>query len=264
MDRPFRHLPEYLIEAGALACFMISACMFGTLLGHPQSPVVTAVGSPLALRSMMGIAMALTLIAIVYSPWGRRSGAQMNPAVTLTFHRLGRSSRRDTMCYIAAQFIGGAGGVMLAAALLGEALAAPGVEYVVTRPGMQGIAIAFVAELAISAILMTMVLHVSSSARWKPLTGVFAGLLVATYITIEAPLSGMSMNPARTVASAIAAGDWMAVWVYFAAPITGMMLAAELFVRARGLARAPCGKLVHAEPCLFCEHVHGGGAIRSM
>jgi aquaporin Z len=82
-------------------------------------------------------------------------------------------------------------------------------------------------------------------------------VLVATYITIEAPLSGMSMNPARTVASAAAAGDWMAVWVYFAAPITGMLLAAELFVRSRGAVSVPCGKLVHAEPCLFCEHVRG-------
>ncbi len=260
MDRPFRHLPEYLIEAGALGCFMISACVFGTLLGHPRSPIVVAVGSPLLLRSIMGVAMALTLIAIVYSPWGRRSGAQMNPAFTLTFHRLGRSSRRDTIGYIAAQFAGGAAGVTLAAALLGEALAAPGVEYVVTRPGMQGIAIAFAAEVVISAILMTMVLHVSSSERWKRWTGVFAGVLVATYITIEAPLSGMSMNPARTVASAAAAGDWMTVWVYFAAPITGMLLAAELFVRSRGTVNVPCGKLVHAEPCLFCEHVRGNSA----
>jgi aquaporin Z len=250
-------LPEYLIEAGALGCFMLSACVFGTLLGHPGSPVVMAVGSPLALRAMMGVAMALTLIAIVYSPWGRRSGAQMNPAVTLTFHRLGRSARRDATGYIVAHFIGGTIGVLMAALLLGDALAAPGVEYVVTRPGMPGIAIAFVAELLISAILMTMVLHVSSSDRWRRYTGLFAGGLVAVYITIEAPLSGMSMNPARTVASAFAAGDWMAVWIYFLAPLTGMMLAAEVFVRTRGRSTIPCGKYMHAEPCLFCAHVRG-------
>jgi aquaporin Z len=249
------HLPEYLIEAGALGCFMLSACVFGTLFGHPGSPVVIAVGSPLALRAMMGVTMALTLIAIVYSPWGRRSGAQMNPAFTLTFHRLGRSARRDATGYVVAQFIGGAIGVLTAASLLGDALAAPGVEYVVTRPGVSGISIAFIAELLISAILMTMVLHVSSSDRWKPYTGLFAGALVAVYIMIEAPLSGMSMNPARTVASAFAAGDWMAVWIYFLAPLTGMMLAAEVFVRTRGRSTVPCGKYMHAEPCLFCAHV---------
>jgi aquaporin Z len=251
------HWPEYLIEAGALGTFMISACVFGTVLGHPSSPVVSAVPSALVRRMMMGVLMGLTLIGIVYSPWGRRSGAQMNPAVTLTFYRLGKSARRDVLGYIAAQFVGGALGVVIASAFLGEALAAPGVQYVVTEPGMAGIAVAFVAEAAISAVLLTVVLRVSSSERWKPYTGVFAGLLVATYITVEAPLSGMSMNPARTVASALGAHHWMSVWVYFVAPLVGMLAAAELFVRTRERGEIPCGKLMHAEPCLFCDHARG-------
>jgi aquaporin Z len=255
------HWPEYLIEAGALGTFMISACVFGTLLGHPASPVVAAVPSAFARRMMMGVLMGLTLIAIVYSPWGRRSGAQMNPAVTLTFHRLGRSARRDAAGYVAAQFVGGALGVVVSAALLGEALAAPGVQYVVTEPGMSGIMVAFVAEACISALLLTMVLHVSSSERWKRYTGVFAGILVATYITIEAPVSGMSMNPARTVASALGANHWMSVWIYFVAPLLGMLAAAELFLRTRVGREIPCGKLMHAEPCLFCEHARGSDPI---
>jgi aquaporin Z len=249
------HWPEYLIEAGALGCFMISACVFGTLLGAPNSPVAGAVQSPFARRMMMGALMGLTLIAIVHSPWGRRSGAQMNPVLTLTFHRLGRSARGDAAAYVVAQFVGGALGVLIAGAVIGDSLAAPGVMYVVTEPGMLGVAVAFASELLISAIMMTMVLRTSSSERWKQCTGLFAGILVATYITIEAPLSGMSMNPARTVASAIAAHRWVSVWVYFAAPFAGMLIAAELFVRARGRAPIPCGKIMHAEPCLFCEHV---------
>ena len=248
------HWPEYVIEAGALGCFMLSACAFGTLLGAPGSPVVSAVPSPFARRVVMGALMGLTLIAIVHSPWGRRSGAQMNPAFTLTFFRLGRSAPRDAAAYIVAQFVGGALGVMLAGAVLGPALAAPGVMYVVTEPGMLGVAVAFVSELVISALMMMIVLRTSSSERWKRFTGVFAGLLVATYITIESPLSGMSMNPARTVASALAAHRWIAVWIYFVAPLTGMLIAAELFVRTRAQRAIPCGKIMHAEPCLFCEH----------
>ena len=255
MDRRF-HWPEYLIEAGALGCFMISACVFGTLLGHPNSAVVTAVPSPFVRRVMMGAFMGLTAIAIIYSPWGRRSGAQMNPVLTLTFFRLGRSAPLDAAAYVAAQFVGGSLGVMASGALLGTALAAPGVMYVVTEPGAPGVAVAFVSELVISAIMMTMVLETASSERWKRYTGFIAGLLVATYITVESPLSGMSMNPARTVASALAAHQWMSVWIYFAAPLLGMMAAAELFVRTRGRAELPCGKLMHAEPCLFCEHVN--------
>lgn len=257
------HWPEYLIEAGALGCFMISACVFGTVLGAPGSPVVAAVPSALARRMMMGALMGLTLIAIVHSPWGRRSGAQMNPVLTLTFHRLGRSARRDAAAYVVAQFVGGALGVLVAAALVGDALAAPGVMYVVTEPGIPGVAVAFVSELVISAIMMTMVLRTSSSERWKRYTGLFAGVLVATYIAIEAPLSGMSMNPARTVASALAAHHWVSVWVYFAAPLLGMLIAAELFVRTRERASIPCGKIMHAEPCLFCEHVAHSVSFRA-
>src|SRR5690349_21419612 len=113
MDRRL-HWPEYLIEAGALACFMISACTFGTLLGHASSPVVSAIPSPLVRRMMMGALMGLTAIAIVHSPWGRRSGAQLNPVLTLTFFRLGRSAPNDVAGYVAAQFVGGAAGVMVA------------------------------------------------------------------------------------------------------------------------------------------------------
>jgi aquaporin Z len=259
MANRLTHWPEYLIEAGALGCFMISACLFGTLLGAPGSPVVGAVPSPFARRMMMGVLMGLTLIAIVHSPWGRRSGAQMNPVLTLTFHRLGRSARWDAAAYVVAQFVGGALGVLVAGALVGNALAAPGVMYVVTEPGMLGVAVAFVSELVISAIMMTMVLRTSSSERWKRYTGLFAGALVALYITIEAPLSGMSMNPARTVASSIAAHRWVSVWVYFTAPLIGMLIAAELFMRRHGRAHIPCGKIMHAEPCLFCEHVAAQG-----
>jgi aquaporin Z len=249
------HWPEYLIEAGALGCFMVSACVFGTLLGASGSPVVSAVPSPFIRRVMMGALMGLTLIAIVHSSWGRRSGAQMNPVFTLTFFRLGRSAPHDAAGYIVAQFAGGALGVMLAGLVLGPALAAPGVTYVVTEPGMLGVAVAFVSELVISAIMMTMVLRTSSSERWKRYTGLFAGLLVAAYIAIESPLSGMSMNPARTVASALAAHRWIAVWIYFVAPLLGMLIAAELFLRTRAQREIPCGKIMHADPCLFCEHV---------
>ena len=225
--------------------------------------MVNAVPSPLARRMMMGVLMGITLIAIVHSRWGRRSGAQMNPVLTLTFHRLGRSDRRDAAAYVVAQFAGGALGVLIARVLVGNALAAPGVMYVVTEPGMLGVAVAFVSELLISAIMMAMVLRTSSSERWKRYTGLFAGVLVAIYITVEAPLSGMSMNPARTVASALAAHRWVSVWVYFTAPLLGMLMAAELFVKMRAGARIPCGKIMHAEPCLFCEHVAHGSDARS-
>jgi aquaporin Z len=79
------HLPEYLMEALGLGLFMASAGAFATLLFHSASPVPAAVPDPLARRALMGLAMGLTAVGNIYSPWGQRSGAPLNPATTLTF-----------------------------------------------------------------------------------------------------------------------------------------------------------------------------------
>jgi len=73
------------------------------------------------------------------------------------------------------------------------------------------------------------------------------------YISIEAPVSGMSMNPARTAGSAFSAWNWTAIWIYFTAPPLGMLTAAELYIRSHGAQRVLCAKLHHEnqERCIF-------------
>lgn len=249
-----RHLGEYAAEAVGLALFMVSACGFGVLLFHPASPVVGAVPAVLPRSALMGLAMGLTAVINIYSPWGRRSGAHLNPAVTLTFHRLGKVARADVVGYVLAQFLGGVGGVAVGVLLFRPGVGHPTVNYVATVPGMGGVLLAFGAELAISFGLMTAVLLASTRPRVAPYTGLIAGSIVALYITFEAPLSGMSMNPARTVGSAVFAGTWHALWLYFVAPTAGMLLAAEALERGGALRRRFCAKLVH-DPrvrCIFC------------
>jgi aquaporin Z len=248
------HWPEYLIEAAGLGFFMISACIFGTLLEHPSSPIRQAIADSMQRRILMGLAMGLTAIAIVYSPWGKQSGAHINPSVTLTFFRLGKVKAWDAAFYIAAQFSGAILGVITAAFLLGDLLRDPHVNYVATLPGKYGVGAAFVGELVISFILMTVVLHVSNNPSWHRFTGLCAGLLVANYITFEAPISGMSMNPARTLGSAFSGQIWMAIWLYFIAPVMGMLLAAEVYVRVKGHRSVGCAKLHHenGKRCIFC------------
>lgn len=248
------HWPEALMEALGLGLFMVSAGVFGTLLEYPGSPVHQALPSAFARRAVMGLAMGLTAIGLVYSPWGRRSGAHINPAVTFTFLRLGRVQARDAVAYVAAQFGGGLLGVLLVVALLGQAFVAPPVTAVATLPlpGSSGVAVAFACELAISFALLLLVLTLGRSARFAPYTGFFVGAVLFLYITIEAPWSGMSMNPARTLASAIAARSFQALWVYFVAPLAGMMLASEVHARHARSKRAGCAKLAHTFPCIFC------------
>lgn len=225
------HLAEYAIEAVGLGIFMISASVMTALLELPTSPLRQAIADPLLRRFLIGIAMGLTAIAIIYSPWGKRSGAHINPAVTLTFWRLQKIQTWDALCYIAAQCIGGWLGLLIAAILMGSAIADPAVNYVVTIPGQQGDLAAFLAEFTISFGLMTLVLNVSNRMQISQYTGICAGILVALYITFEAPISGMSMNPARTLASALPAQIWQSIWLYFTAPPLGMLLAAEIYLR---------------------------------
>jgi len=251
-NHPGLHWREYLTEVGALATFMVSAATMTVLIEHPSSPLRPLLPDPTTRRMLTGTAMGLTAAAIIYSPWGRRSGAHMNPAVTLTFFRLGKISRQDASAYVAAQFAGGVLGIALAALALRPWIGSPTVNYVVTTPGAFGYGAAFAAEAVISFVLMLVVLAVSNARRLAPLTGAIVAVLVATFITVEAPLSGMSMNPARTLGPDIVGGMWRGLWIYFVAPPLGMFAAAELFVRVKGRLSVRCAKLHHDEgPCIF-------------
>src|SRR5215510_4061785 len=122
------HWPEYLMEAAELAIFMISASLFTILLYHPSSPVLQVIPTEFTRRILMGSAMGLTAIGLIYSPWGKRSGAHMNPAVTLAFLTLGKIRPRDAAFYAIAQFAGGLVGVLLVVGLLGDSFATPPVS----------------------------------------------------------------------------------------------------------------------------------------
>lgn len=246
------------MEAMGLGIFMMAAASFASLIHHPASPVRQAVEDPLVRRMLMGAAMGATAIVLIYSPLGARSGAHINPATTLTFWRLGRVHPADAAGYVMAQFAGGLAGITVAALLLAPWIAAPAVNYVATVPGMWGYAAAFAAEVAMTFLLMTAVLHVSNHPRLARYTGLCVGLMVATYITVEDPVSGMSMNPARSLGPAILAGDLRPLWIYFLAPPLGMLLGAELYVRTAGLHRVFCGKLNHrgGVRCIFHCRFH--------
>jgi len=252
------HWPEYASEALCLALFMVSAAAFATLLRHPLSPLSAWMPAAALQRVPMGIAMGLTLVTIVYSPLGRRSGAHMNPALTLTFLRLGKIAPLDAAGYVVAQFAGGAAGIGAATALLGGLPADPSVNFVATVPGPAGPAVAFTAEAVISFGMMLVVLTISNTTRLMRTTGVCAGLVVAACIVVEAPLSGMSMNPARTFAPALLAHTTQSLWIYFTAPPLGMLVAAELFVRLRSVDAVRCAKFDHPANvrCIFkCRYM---------
>jgi aquaporin Z len=247
------HWPEYLMEAAGLGTFMISACLFTILLMHPASPVAFWIADPIWKRAVIGIAMGLTAIALIYSPWGKRSGAHFNPSVTIAFFRLGKIAPGDAFFYIVSQFTGAVIGVFVCAVFLSHWISDPRVNYAVTSPGPHGARVALASEFVISFLLMMTVLVFSNNKKLAAFTGICAGVLVATYITVEAPLSGMSMNPARTLGSALPAHIWKDWWIYFIAPPVGMLAAAGTYVKLAGEHNVICAKLHHGATggCIF-------------
>jgi aquaporin Z len=262
VDALRRGWPHLLIEAGGAALVLFAACVYATLLYHPFSPVTGALPSPAAQRVAMGLAMGATVAAITYSRLGRRSGAHLNPAVTLAFLRLGRVPPADAAGYVVAQVVGAVAGITAASILLRGLLAHPEVHYVTTRPGPRGAVVAAAAELAISTTLMIVVLTAVGARRFMRYAGLLSASLVALFIAVESPVSGASMNPARSFGSALGAGEWGALWVYVVGPTVGMLIAAELHRRrgrvpGEGQVGSPvgCAKLAHDDqPCHFCAY----------
>jgi aquaporin Z len=156
----------------------------------------------------------------------------------------------DAVWYTAAQFAGGALGVALAEFMIGPLIAHSAVRYAATVPGPYGHGTAFFAEAAISFALMMAILISSNDRRYTRLTPYLAASLVALWITFEAPLSGMSMNPARTTGSALGAQIWTGWWIYLTAPVLGMISAGFLYKSRRTVF---CAKLHHYnnKRCIF-------------
>ncbi|HXW93452.1 MAG TPA: aquaporin [Terriglobales bacterium] len=239
------------MEAAEVGLYLFLTCVFARLLLSPASPVRHVIGSTIELRALMGLAVGATVVAIVISPWGKQSGGHFNPALTLAFYRLGKMRLLDAFFYVVAQFSGAIGGVCIARYLLPVGRLA--IRYAVTAPGIRGSAVAFIGELTISFVLMSTILVSSNRESLTRSTPYLVGLLYAIFIPLEAPLSGMSMNPARSFGPALHVNYWHAIWLYFTAPTLGMFIAAEVFLRARGGAYPFCAKLHHAnnKRCIF-------------
>lgn len=227
------HWPCYLAEAGGLAFFMICASLLRVALKHPASPVHQALVAqgvgPAPRRVPMGVGVGLVVVFLTYLPWTKQSGAHINPAITLAFWHLGRIRRADALWYGLAQAAGSLAAVLLLKALLGAWYAHPSIHFITTRPGAGGAGVAFVAEFLISFALMLVVLPVLRAEHLEKAVGWITGGLTMLYIVVEMSYSGMSLNPARSLASAVAAGEFASLWVYFLAPAAAMWLAAVLF-----------------------------------
>jgi aquaporin Z len=233
------------MEATELGALMFGICLFATSLYGSSSPLAALALPDLARPFLMGAAVAFSTFLIIRSPFGRRTGAHFNPAITLAYFFLGRIHRWDALFYVAFQFTGSLLGVFFAHQLLGEPLSAVPVVYAITTPGTYGSAAALIAEFLLSALLMGIVLFSTNHKTLVRFSPVFVSLITIFYYGLCSSLSGFSVNPARSFSSAFFAQIWLGIWIYFASPGLGMLAAALIYARLAGRDRIYCAKVFH-------------------
>jgi aquaporin Z len=253
-----RHWPEYALEAAFLALFLLCAGIASAWSQGADGSVAELV----ARRVAAGLVAGLVLIAIIYSPWGRRSGSHLNPAITLAYTRLGKIGRWDALFYLLAQV----SGALAAIWLLRSGALLPGLPRSVlaasTAPSNEWTA--YLTEFVLSATAMLMILFTSNHASWFRWTGLVYGLLVMLVVACAAPLAGFGMNVARLLAVDISGDTAATQWLNLLPPLLGMQLAVEAYRLFTGRTQVLCAKLAHNTHgrCIFrCQHPYQARAL---
>ncbi|MBO0777271.1 MAG: aquaporin [Ktedonobacteraceae bacterium] len=251
------HWPEYgseLLGTAFLVFIALSAVTFN--LG-PGSPLAVVLPNSSTRRLMTGLMLAASGPSVSISPLGKLSGTHLNPAVSLAFWLQGKMHPHDLAGYLASQFVGAALGAGLAvlvwrewAARVQNGVTAPGVGYPLWS--------VFLLEMGLTCLLvLTMFLFLSSHRlmHWTPL---MTWILVALLYWLAAPISGSSLNPARSFGPALVSWFWRDQWVYVVASPIGALLAVVLFrsLGRVGIHDVLTAKLFHAPRyrCIF-KHI---------
>ena len=205
------------------------------LIGPGASMVAASTGA----FGHAGVAAAFGLVVfLVIVVLGGTSGAHINPAVTIAFWSTKRFPTPDLAGYIVAQCLGATIAALALRWVLGDAVTSAGA----TVPAMSlTLGRAFAVEFGYTAILGLVIFAAATDERLPPgLPAVVIGATVAVGALVTGPLTGGSFNPARSLGPAVASGVWTAHWIYWTAPVLGMMTGAQLYrllepVRARAV-----------------------------
>jgi aquaporin NIP len=182
----------------------------------------------------VSLVFGLIIMVMVYAT-GHLSGAHINPAVTLAFTLTRHFPAREAVGYISAQLAGATAGALALLAVWTDKPASLGA----TTPSV-GAGSAFVYELILTAFLMFVIIAVATDTR---AVGAAAAIAIGGTVGLDAlfggPVTGASMNPARSFGPALVSGEWQDFWVYAAGPVLGAALGALAYQLVREEASAP-------------------------
>ena len=193
--------------------------LFGTFALVAVGPGAAMVAARTHAFGHIGIALAFGLVVtIIVASSGHLGGAHVNPAVTIGFWSVKRFPARDVVPYVIAQCTGAIAASAMLVWLLG-----PVGNYGATVPALS-FARSFVVEMGFSAVLGFVIMGVATDARTPPSVAPFAiGATIFAGALVTGPLTGGSFNPARSLGPALIGGVWTAHWLYWAAPILGVV-----------------------------------------
>ncbi len=213
----------FLAEFAGTALLVAVGVSFVILDFGAGSPVVRLIPDPGLRRAMTGFLFGCTGALIALSPLGKASGAHINPVVTLAFWLRRRMSAGHALGYVVAQLAGAAAG---AVPLLAWGATGRSIDFGATLPGPgYGTGAATAGEVITTFALVTL-LFLFLGLRWlRGFTPLLFPVLYAFMVYVEAPISGTSTNPARSLGPALVAGTWRDFWVYWIGPVGGMLLA---------------------------------------
>jgi aquaporin Z len=222
------HWAEWLCELVGTALLLVGGLSAICLDFAPGSPVASVVPDHSTRLLITGLLFAGTGSLVAVSPLGRRSGAHLNPSVTLAFWRRGHLHRHDLAGYIVAQVAGAFAGTALVKWWWGAKATA--VHLGVTQPG-HGIGAAGAAgiEALMTLLLVGGILLMVSSAKTARYTPLLVWILVAVLVWQGAPWTGTSLNPARSLAPAQLLPELAHLWVYVVGPLAGALLAVQAY-----------------------------------
>lgn len=211
----------YLSECVGTLLLVAVGCSFVVFDFAKGSPMVHALPSAAARRALTGFLFGATGGSIALSPVGRVSGAHINPVVSLAFWRRGKLASGVTAGYVAAQLVGA---ILGALPLLLWGPWAASVHLAATAPGPAGPLVAVLGEVGATTCLVVGLFVFLGHRRLRRFTpGLFAPLY-ALLVWVEAPLSGTSTNPARSLGPALVGHMWTAWWVDWIGPLAGLAL----------------------------------------
>jgi MIP family channel proteins len=195
---------------------------FLVLIG-PGAAMVNAYSNETIGHAGIALAFAFVVLAMIYTI-GHLSGAHINPAVTIAFWSAGRFPGKEVLPYVIAQSTGAVLASLVLLWILGPVGNLGATIPVISVGG------AFAVEFLLSFVLMFVIMAVATDERVaNGFAGIAVGLTVGFDAMMGGPLTGASMNPARSLGPAVAGGIWQAHWIYWIAPTTGAIAAAWVY-----------------------------------